>query len=201
MSGPEPPDVPTTRSLKRKTFSKDDQDELEELDSIFKRTKAVVPPNPYILSTPSMDPYRYHSQQEANAWMLGRLWRHDEEHMQYRTYLYREPCQDCFELQAGEDDEPEPERERPRSQASQASNTAGQGPKKKISLSAYKNKQANGVITPTPGSKLASPSSLPSKPPAAHTNGSKKSEKLLDSTQKQADLKPQKQYASVSISR
>ncbi|KAF9701162.1 hypothetical protein EKO04_000135 [Ascochyta lentis] len=194
MSGPEPPDAPTTRSLKRSHFSKDDQDELEELDNIFKRTKTVVPPNPYILSTPSMDPYRYHSQQEANAWMLGRLWRHDEEHMQYRTYLYREPCQDCFELQAGEDDEPEPEPqpERPRSQASQTSNTVSQAPKKKISLSAYKNKQANGVLTPTPGSKLASPSSLPSKPPPAHTNGVKKTEKPPHAAQKTAEAKSQK---------
>ena len=124
--------------------------------------------------------------------MLGRLWRHDEEHMQYRTYLYREPCQDCFELQAGEDDEPEPER--PRSQASQASNTASQGPKKKISLSAYKNKQANGVITPIPGSKLALPNVLPSKPPSALTNGIKKPEKQATSTHKPAEEKPQKQY-------
>lgn len=198
MSGPEPPDVPTTQSLKRKTFSKDDQDELEELDKIFKRTRTVVPPNPYILSTPSMDPYRYHSQQEANAWMLGRLWRRDEEHMQYRTYLYREPCQDCFELQAGEDDEPEPEPERPKSQTSQASNSTSQAPKKKISLSAYKNKQANGVITPTPGSKLASPSVPPSKPLTAQTNGLKKSEKQPAPTQKATDVKTHKQYVYVA---
>lgn len=194
MSGPEPPDVPTTRSLKRKTFSRDDQDELEELDKIFKRTKTVVPPNPYILSTPSMDPYRYHSQQEANAWMLGHLWKHNEEHMQYRTYLYREPCQDCFELQAGEDDEPEPEPERSRSQASQASNTASQGPKKKISLFAYKNKQANGVITPTPGSKLASPSLPPTKPSTARTNGVKQAEKQSAPAQKPVENRSQEQY-------
>ncbi|KAJ4990689.1 hypothetical protein SVAN01_03920 [Stagonosporopsis vannaccii] len=196
MSGSDPPDVPTSRSLKRKTFSKDDQAELEELDKSIKRIRAVVPHNPYILSTPSMDPYRYHSQQEANAWMLGHLWKHNEEHMQYRTYLYREPCQDCFELQAGEDDEPEPERERPRSQASQVSNTTNQGPKKKISLSAYKSKQANGVITPTPGSKLASPSLPPSRPQAAQTNGAKKPEKQPAPIQKPAEPKLQKEHAT-----
>jgi hypothetical protein len=194
MSGPDPPDVPTTRSLKRKDLSKDEQDDLEELDKIFKRTKTVVPPNPYILSTPSMDPYRYHSQQEAYAWMLGRLWRRDEEHLQYRTYLYREPCQDCFELQAGEDDEPEPER--PRSQASQASNTASHAPKKKISLSAYKNKQANGVLTPTPGFKIASPSLPPSKPPSAHINGTKKPDKDTAPAQKPEEVKPQNRYVN-----
>ncbi|KAH6642529.1 hypothetical protein C7974DRAFT_103930 [Boeremia exigua] len=194
MAAPDRPDVPTARSLKRKDCSQDDQDELDELDRIFKRVKTVVPPNPYILSTPSLDPYRYHSQQEANAWMLGRLWKYDEENMQYRTYLYREPCQDCFELQAGEDDEPEPER--PRSQASQASNAASQGPKKKISLSAYKNKQANGVITPTPGSKLASPSLPPSKPPPAKSNGVKKPEKQPAPAQKPADVKAPKERAA-----
>jgi hypothetical protein len=186
--------VPTTRSLKRKDLSKDEQDDLEELDKIFKRTKTVVPPNPYILSTPSMDPYRYHSQQEAYAWMLGRLWRRDEEHLQYRTYLYREPCQDCFELQAGEDDEPEPER--PRSQASQASNTASHAPKKKISLSAYKNKQANGVLTPTPGFKIASPSLPPSKPPSAHINGTKKPDKDTAPAQKPEEVKPQNRHTA-----
>jgi hypothetical protein len=201
MPGPEPPDVPTTRSLKRKSLSRDDQDDLEELDRIFKRTKTVVPRNPYILSTPSLDAYRYHSQQEAHAWMLGHLWKHNEEHMQYRTYLYREPCQDCFELEAGEDDEPERERERPRSQASQASSTANQGPKKKISLSAYKNKQANGVITPTPGSKLASPSLPPTKPPTAHTNGVKQVGKQSSPTQKPPETKLQKQYVSAIVRR
>lgn len=199
MSGSEPPDVPTTRSLKRKSLSRDDQDHLEELDRIFKRTKTAVPRTPYVLSTPSMDPYRYHSQQEANAWMIGRLWEHNEEHMQYRTYLFREPCQDCFELVAGEDDEPEPER--PKSQTPQASNTASQGPKKKISLSAYKNKQANGVVTPAPGSKLASPSLPPAKPPTGHTNGLKQPERQPALTQKTSENKSQKQYVSARVRR
>jgi hypothetical protein len=123
-----------------------------------------------------MHPYRYHSQQEANAWMLGRLWRPDEEHMQYRTYLYREPCQDCFELQAGEDDEPEPGPERAKSQ-SQTSSTASQVPKKKITLSAYKSGKASGVLTPVPDSKKTSPAPPPTKAPALQANGTTKPEK------------------------
>jgi hypothetical protein len=174
MSGPERAEVPTTRALKRKHLSDDDQHELDELDRIFKRTKAVVPPAPYILSTPSMDPYRYHSQQEANAWMLGRLWRYDEEHLQYRTYLFREPCLDCFELQAGEDDEPEPGPERSKSQAS---TTPSQVPKKKITLSAYKSGKASGIITPVPESKKSSPSLAPTKPLSSQANGLSKLEK------------------------
>jgi hypothetical protein len=163
MSGPDQsePTVETTRTLKRKHLSPDKQEDLDALDRIFKRIKTAVPRAPYILSTPSLDPYRYHSQQQANAWMIGRLWRNDEENVQYRTYLFREPCLDCFELQAGEDDEPEPER--PRSQASN-----GQPVKKKMNLSAFKVKHVNGTITP--GVKISSPSLAPTKN-TAETNG------------------------------
>lgn len=156
------------RPLKRKHLSAPDQADLDSLDTIFKRIKAAVPPTPYILSTPSLDPYRYHSQQQANAWMIGRLWHCNEEHLQYRTYLYREPCQDCFELQAGEDDELEPEP--PRSQAAN-----GKPPKKKPNLSAFKVKQANGTVTP--GVKISSPSPAPAKAPSDQANGIKKAEK------------------------
>ncbi|KAF1844958.1 uncharacterized protein K460DRAFT_365890 [Cucurbitaria berberidis CBS 394.84] len=185
MSGSEPPEatVETTRSLKRKHLSNDQQDDVDKLDKIFKRIKAAVPRVPYILSTPSMDPYRYHSQQEANAWMMGRLWRHDEEHMQYRTYLYREPCQDCFELQAGEEDEPEPQRAK-----SQASNTGNQAVKKKMNLSAFKVKQANGTVTP--GSKVVSPNLDPAKHASEQSSSVKKSEKLSDPAQSKMPKSP-----------
>jgi hypothetical protein len=166
MSGPERPEpaVETTRSLKRKSFSQDDQDDLDRLDTVFKRIKAAVPRVPYILSTPSMDPFRYHSQQEANAWMLGHLWRPHEEALQYRTYVFREPCQDCLELQAGEDDDPEPPRPE-----SRVSNTGGQVAKKKLNLSAFKVKQVNGTVTP--GSKKVSPNLPPTKPAQGQVNG------------------------------
>ena len=172
MSGPERPEpiVATTRNLKRKNLSTEDQDDADALDNIFKRIKTATSRAPYILSTPSLDPYRYHSQQEANAWMLGHLWRHDEEHLQYRTYMFREPCQDCLELQAGEDDEPEPERP-----SSRASNTGGQVAKKKLNLSAFKVKPATG--TSTPGSKKVSPTPAHTEAKQDHVNGVSKSEK------------------------
>ncbi|CAE7194561.1 hypothetical protein PTNB73_08597 [Pyrenophora teres f. teres] len=153
--------VETTRTLKRKHLAAADQEDLDALDTIFKRIKTVIPRAPYILSTPSVNPYRYHSQQQANAWMIGRLFRHDEEHLQYRTYWYREPCQDCFELQAGEEEEPEPEL--PRSQPSNR-----QPAKKKPNLSAFKVKPANG--TSTPGVKISSPSLSQAKKPPPQAN-------------------------------
>jgi hypothetical protein len=170
MSGaerpPEPP-VPAT-GLKRKQLSDQDQDDLGQLDAIFKRIKTAVPRAPYILSTPSLSPYRYHSSQEARAWMLGHLFTHEEEYLQYRTYLFREPYRDCFTLQPGEDDEPEAPLPK-----SQSSDVASARPKKKISLADYKNKQANGVSAP--GSKKASPALHPTKPSVTRPNGVKPS--------------------------
>ncbi|KAF2878363.1 hypothetical protein BDV95DRAFT_478690 [Massariosphaeria phaeospora] len=170
MSSSEKPPEPAS-SLKRKRLSAEAQTAADKLDNIFKRIKRAVPRAPYILATPSLDPYKYHSAQEAHSWILGHLFNADEEHLQYRTFLFREPYQDCFTQSHGEDDEPEPER--PKSQASNATN---QAPKKKMSLSAYKSKQANGVITP--GSKKASPNLPPTKPLApVPTNGVKAPEK------------------------
>jgi hypothetical protein len=182
MSGPghAEPVVETTRSLKRKNLSDDDQGELDALDTIFKRIKTAVPRTPYILSTPSVNPYRYYSQQQANAWKIGRLWKSDEEHLQYRTYLYREPCQDCFELQAGEDDEPEPEPAR-----SQTAN--GQPGKKKPNFSAFKVKPANGPNTPSV--KISSPS-LATDKASKQANGVSKSEKLSVPSQKAESKSP-----------
>ncbi|KAH8716820.1 hypothetical protein GQ44DRAFT_730348 [Phaeosphaeriaceae sp. PMI808] len=175
MSKPERPDpnVATTRTLKRKNLCKSDQDDLEDLDKAFKRIKTVVPRVPYILSTPSLHPYRYNSQQQANSWMMGHLWRHDEEHLQYRTYVYREPCQDCLELQAGEDEDPA---------VTRASGTAGQVTKKKLNLSAFKVTPANG--TSTPGSKKVSPNLPPTKVAQQQVNGVKKPEVRATSDQK-----------------
>jgi hypothetical protein len=174
------PIVDTTRSLKRKHFSTEHQAELDALDAIVKRIKTAVPRTPYILSTPSVNPYRYYSQQQANAWKIGRLWKSDEEHLQYRTYLYREPCQDCFELQAGEDDEPEPEP--PRSHASN-----GQPGKKKPNLSAFKVKPKDSPNTPSV--KISSPSLAPDKA-SKQANGVSKSDKLSVPSQKAESKSP-----------
>lgn len=173
MSAPErPPDAAAhSTGLKRKRFSEEDQDDFDKLDGIFKRIKKNVPESPYILSTPSMFPYLHRSHHEAHAWMMGRLFRPNEEHLQYRTYLFREPYQDCFTLQPGEDHEPEPPRPSSKPAATSSSTPSGQAPKKKINFSDYKSKQANGVITP--GSKKPSPNLLPVKPPPVQANGAK----------------------------
>ncbi|KAF2443423.1 hypothetical protein P171DRAFT_37228 [Karstenula rhodostoma CBS 690.94] len=186
MSGaerPPEPSVPTT-GLKRKQLSDQDQEDQDQLDGIFKRIKTAVPRAPYILSTPSLNPYRYHSSQEARAWMLGHLFKHDEEYLQYRTYLFREPYRDCFTLQPGEDDEPEAPLPR-----SQSANVASERPKKKISLADYKNKQANGASAP--GSKKVSPALQPTKPNVAQTNGVKSSNAQAPAHEQEKDSSAQ----------
>ncbi|KAL6172571.1 hypothetical protein ACJQWK_01724 [Exserohilum turcicum] len=182
MSGPDAPEPasdlarPPKRDLASTTHDHHDRDLL---DAIFKRIKLAVPRTPYVLSTPSLHPYHYHSQQQANAWMIGRLWRSDEEHLQYRTYLYREPCQDCFELQAGPDDEPEPEPE-PEPPRSHTAN--GQPAKKKPNLSAFKVKHANGTVTP--GANITLSGGAPAKNTSEHPSTLTKSDKPSTSAQK-----------------
>jgi hypothetical protein len=187
MTGPERlPDalVPTSK-LERKSLRSEDQEELDRLDSIFERIKRAVPAAPYVLSTPSLNPYAHYSRHESTSWMIGRLFTPDEEHLQYRTFHYREPYQDCFTLQPGEEEEPEVERPK-----SQASSTSNQAPKKKISLSAYKSKQANGVITP--GAKKISPNLPPTKAPPAQTNGIKVADKVPPIVQKKEEVQSHK---------
>lgn len=166
-SSENPPEqsVPTT-TLKRKSLSDEDQEDLDRLDGIFKRLKTAVPRAPYILSTPSMHPYMYHTAHESRAWMMGHLFQYEEEYLQYRTFHFREPYRDCFTLQPGEDYEPEPPR---------PSNTTSQAPKKKITLADYKNKQANGASAS--GSKKVSPALQPTKPNPPLSNGVKPAEK------------------------
>ena len=161
-------------SSKRKAASAGDDDDddcahLAALDHAFKRIKTAVPRAPYVLSTPSLHPYHCHSRQEANAWMLGHLWRPEEAARQYRTFLYREPCQDCFELVAGDDDDdddhyhhhrdqhdhhaPAP---RPTPRATTATAHAPQLAKRKPDLSAFKVKP----VHPRPAPPKPAPDTL-----------------------------------------
>ncbi|KAF2736831.1 hypothetical protein EJ04DRAFT_142601 [Polyplosphaeria fusca] len=170
MSTPKPGSDPSkSHTTKLLNVSPEDQEELNKLDAIFDRIKhSRTPSTPYVLATPSLHPYQYRSPHDARSWMIGRLFEPNEDHLQYRTFLYREPYRDCFTLQQGEEDEVSQEQPK-----SQASNNSSQVPKKKMTLSAYKSKQANGVITP--GSKKPSPNLPPTKLKQVQTNGATES--------------------------
>ncbi|KAF2742964.1 hypothetical protein M011DRAFT_490214 [Sporormia fimetaria CBS 119925] len=161
-------------------LSKEDQEELALLDTTFDHLKKLVPPSPYILSTPSLKPYRHYTGQSERMWMLGHLFTPDEEHLQYRTFLYREPCgDDIFVLQAGEScDEPS---EPPKSQSA---NTPLPGAKKRLTYSAYKAKQASANATPN--QKKPSPGPTPpdssSTPKQLDVNGAAGSDRTVPSS-------------------
>lgn len=165
MTIADPTRQPAKSELKQPAPNPRDQEDLVQLDSLFNRLKRAIPETPYIISAPTLDPYAHRSRQESRSWMLGHLFDPDEELLQYRTYYYREHGQDCLVLQSGEDDRPQVEKK-----ANQYLSAPTTGPKKKISLSDYKRKQANGVITP--GKKI-SPELPPTKLPQTYVNGVK----------------------------
>jgi hypothetical protein len=179
--------APASKSKSRLKLSKEDEEDLAMLDRTFQRIKQSVPAAPYILSTPSLHPYNHYSKTEAQAFMMVNLFDRDEESIQYRTFHYREPYQDCFVLQPGEE---VAEVNRPRSQAS---NTPHQGPRQKIAFSAYsKSKPVNGVATP--GSKLVSPNIAPTKPSPSQINGVKETTKQPVPSNKPGEIKSHKRY-------
>lgn len=162
----------TTKSgprTKQSACSSHDIEELAKLDSIYERIRKCVPITPYILTVPTDHPYRHWSQQESQGWMLGNLFDSDEEHLQYRTFKFRESLKSCFVTRTEEDEEKE---KNEKLMKSRGRNTPVQGPKKKISLSAYKANKANG-LSGTPTSKKPSPDLGPVKRDPIHVNGVK----------------------------
>jgi hypothetical protein len=187
MSPPEATPKPAAGPAKpnnRAKYSEEDQKELALLDETMARMKKAIPPTPYILSVPTMPDteYKHRSHQESRAWMIGHLFRPEEASIQYRSFLYREPYQNTFSLSREEDFLPEDRKPKP-----PTTTTPRQGPKKVISLSDYKSKQANGVITP--GSKKVSPNLPPSRPLTAPTNGVKYPAKQGGTLKKQPEVK------------
>lgn len=127
-----------------------DAQELRKLDAAVDRIFKAVPDHPYILSVPCDEPrFHYPSRQEAHSWQRHTPFSLDEERLQYMTYIYREPGESCFVVRSQVDED----RDRQKAQYAQkapsflsGTNTPSQGTKKKISLSAYKNKLAGGPV-------------------------------------------------------
>lgn len=157
---PGAPPLPTSQKAPLK-LSQEDQKELALLDQACARIKSLVPPVPYIVRVPTLPDkeYRHYSRQEALAFTMGGIFGREEESIQYRSFLYRDPAHESvLYLQSGEFDEPRPAPDRRRSQVG-VRPTAGTNPKK--SLSDY-NAMKNGV---TP--KKRSPEPQPTKPAVA----------------------------------
>jgi len=134
-----------------------DADELRKLNAAVDRIFKAVPEHPYILSVPCGEPrYHYPSRQEGQSWARNTPFPLDEERLQYMTYIYREPGESCFVIRSQVDEERDKQKASYPYEAPSflsGTNTPNQSAKKKITLSAYKNKLAGG----TAEQKSASP--------------------------------------------
>lgn len=159
--------IPTMsqRSSNSSSKSKDNNaEEIARINAACARIQTANPEQPYTLSCPvNVEPrYHYPSAQEAASWRKGTPFYPHEEGLQYMTYVYREPGDSCFVIRSHLDDEREEKERQERrlkdSQSQHQRNGSGsalstapgtplpgsQGAgkeKKKISLSAYKNKK------------------------------------------------------------
>ena len=144
------------------SLSTADAKTMRELDASVDIIRNYIPADPYILTVPSTDPYQHRSRQDAEAWRRGTFFDSDEdEEVQYSTFLYREQGESLFVCRSTVDIERDRrEKERKLNGFPSGANTpsSSTGPKKKISLSAYKSKHAQ-TSGPKKPKRFASPSS------------------------------------------
>jgi hypothetical protein len=125
------------------------KEDLQKIDAALDTLLLALPELPYILTVPTGDlPHDRDGQQvEQVHWCSQSLFRPDESHLQYTSFLYRESSDGVFVVRTEVDDERDrKDRERKRLGMASAPGTPvvrTGGPKKKISLSAYKNKIAS----------------------------------------------------------
>ncbi|KAK5737000.1 hypothetical protein LTR17_006961 [Elasticomyces elasticus] len=130
-------------------LSKDDQAELDALNAAVDRMREITRPDPYILTLPQEDPkYRHQYQHQAQQWFHHTPFEWKEgERMQWQTFVYHEHGKDLFVLHAPRETK---EAEGAKSKAAPGVDTPNAGPKKKISLNAYKKKQAEAGTPKAP---------------------------------------------------
>lgn len=132
----------------------------DDVDKIITRITKHTPAAPYILSVPSDPPYRVASSQRDN-WRKDTSFAHDEEYLQYQTFLWTDTSDTLLELRSTE------EVESARGNISDKTHEAaasGRGTplhsqvlKKKISLGAYASKTKSQSQTATPDRHAQSP--------------------------------------------
>ncbi|KAK4894832.1 hypothetical protein LTR27_006954 [Elasticomyces elasticus] len=122
-------------------LSKDDQAELDALNAAVNRMREITRPDPYVLTLPQDEPkYRHQYQHQAQQWVHHTPFEWKEgERTQWQTFVYHEHGKDLFVLHAPRETK---EAEGAKSKAAPGVDTPNAGPKKKISLNAYKKKQA-----------------------------------------------------------
>jgi len=129
-------------------LSPTDTEELERLDASIHRICNAIQEAPYILTIPS--DYPYHYSRDPDAWCRNLPFEPDEEHLQYMSFILPEHAESCIVART-EVDEERDRRERERKMngtpiTKETVGTANKGAKKKkMTLDAYKKKQAGAV--------------------------------------------------------
>lgn len=135
-----------------------EKEDVAALDAAVDRMRKVLTAGPYIetIDQDKEQQYRYHDRPSSEAWLKDTPFSRQEHYtVQYQTWNYKEWGTDLIQLRAHSQYEDKPrESAKVKEEAKSAIGTPQVGPKKKISLSAYKDKKANGGFdTPTADSK------------------------------------------------
>ncbi|KAI6889887.1 hypothetical protein KC334_g14933, partial [Hortaea werneckii] len=148
------------------TITAEDRADCDALNGALDRMRAVLPPNPYILTIPQdVEPRYHHSYQfQAVQWLHQTPFEWKEgEMVQYQTFFYHEQGKDMYVLH---NSLPREERNAgAKTRPGTGANTPNAAPKKKISLDAYK-KAKTGNNTPAQDGTPAKASDAAAKQPA-----------------------------------
>ena len=92
---------PTNHNSKT-TNSATTTNEIALANAALARIQSSIPELPYSLSAPvNVEPrYHYPSRQEAESWRHKTPFYPHEEHLQYMTYVYRDPGESCFKVRS-----------------------------------------------------------------------------------------------------
>lgn len=149
-TGAQPAATPNTLPPSHSKLSEQDRAELAALDAAVARIKKVTPSDPYIITVPQdpklKDAYHHHYKSQQFQWLHNAPFRMEEgEGMQYQTFNFQEPDgEHIMALHANPLTMSRPPTADP-AKSTTRPNTPNPGPKKVLSLSAYKNKQAGGT--------------------------------------------------------
>lgn len=134
---------------------KDEQADLNAIDTALTRMRDHIPSDPYIMTIPQDDDakYRHHYQAQALQWTFNAPFdfRTEHESVQYLTYHYYEPGKEMFLLHNSRQTYETPatnEGTSGKSRPSAGARTPNGAPKKKISLDAYKKKLNGERVAP-----------------------------------------------------
>ena len=126
--------------------------DLHALNAAVDRMRNVTAPDPYVLTIPQDVEPRYHHNYRAQAiqWLDNTPFsQREHESIQYQTFFYHEHGKDMYVLHNSRPEEPTSNGGTIlASNAGTGSNTPNPGPKKKISLNAYKKQKIGGTATP-----------------------------------------------------